>query len=87
MLRVKLAIESGDAAACDWLTAASTKRALPRVEVERAKGSTVQLHETAVSEGPQAVLGQRERWGSVIMRKNRRQVETMVRDINIKANR
>lgn len=56
VLRVKLAIESRDAAARDGLTTATTEGALPRVEVNGAEGSTIQLHETAISEGLQAVL-------------------------------
>lgn len=53
---MKLAIESGDAAARDGLTAAATQSALPGVKVPRAEGSTIQFHETAIREGLQAVL-------------------------------
>ena len=64
VLGVKLAIESGDAAACDGLAAAATQSALPGVEVQWAEGSTVHLHETAVSERLHTVLGgaQEHRW-------------------------
>lgn len=61
MLGVKFSIKSRDATACDWLATASTQSALPRVEVQRAEGSAIQLHETAVSEGLQAVLSEREK--------------------------
>lgn len=56
MLRVELAIESRDAAARDGLTAAAAQSALPGVKMHRAEGSTIQLHETAISEGLQTVL-------------------------------
>lgn len=56
VLGVKLAIKSGDAAARDWLATAAAQGALPGVEVQRAEGSTVQLHEAAVDEGLQTVL-------------------------------
>lgn len=62
MLRVKLAIESRDAAARDGLTTATTEGALPRVEVNGAEGSTIQLHETAISEGLQAVCADEALW-------------------------
>lgn len=57
VLGVKLAIESRDAAARDGLAAAATQSALPGVEVQWAEGSTVHLHETAVSERLHTVLG------------------------------
>ena len=57
VLGVKLAIEGGDAAARDGLAAAAAQGALPGVEVQRAEGSALQLHEAAVSERLQAVLG------------------------------
>ena len=64
MLRVKLAVEGGDAAACDGVTAAKTQSALPGVIVPRTEGPTIQLHETAAGEGLQTVLmGARERDG------------------------
>lgn len=56
VLGVKLAAESRDAAACDGFATAATQSALPGVEVDWAEGSTVQLHEAAISEGLQTVL-------------------------------
>lgn len=56
MLGVKLAAESRDAAARDGFATATTQSALPGVKVDRAEGSTVQLHEAAISEGLQTVL-------------------------------
>ncbi len=59
VLGVKLAIQSRDAAARDGLTTATAESALPGVKVQRAEGSTIQLHETAVSERLQTVLHKR----------------------------
>lgn len=56
VLGVKLAIESRDAAARDGLTTATAQSALPGVEVQWAEGSTIHLHEAAISEGLQTVL-------------------------------
>ena len=57
VLRVKLAIQGRDAAAHDGLVAAAAQGALPAVEVQRAQGATVQLHEAAAAERLQTVLG------------------------------
>lgn len=59
MLGVKLAIHSRDAAADDGLSAATAQSALPGVKVKRAEGTTIELHETSISEGLQAVLRRR----------------------------
>lgn len=59
VLWVELALQSGDAAARDGLPAAPAQRALSGVEVLRAEGAAAQLHEAAVSEGLQTVLGAR----------------------------
>lgn len=60
MLGVKLATESRDAATHDGLTTATAQSALPGVKVLRAEGSTIQLHEAAISERLQTVLVIRE---------------------------
>lgn len=56
VLRVKLVIESRDAAACDGLAAAAAQSALSGMEVHGAQRSAVQLHEAAVGEGLETVL-------------------------------
>lgn len=58
---MKLALESRDAAAGDGLTAAAAQGALPRVKVQSAEGTTVQLHEAAVGKWLQAVLERKAR--------------------------
>lgn len=58
VLGVKLAAESRDAAARDGPATASTQGALLGVVVERAERSAVQLHEAAISEGLQTLLGE-----------------------------
>lgn len=54
---VKLAAERRDAATHDGLTAAAAQSALSGVEVKGAERLSIQLHEAAIDERLQTVLG------------------------------